>query len=97
VTKSLSGLMHFVASYDKRLTNCAFIFNSRRYNKAAKIAGNMCALVADAKDMSPYVPLLLPEIQKALVDPIPEVGPGRCRSPRHRHVSPRIVNPRFLS
>jgi|AntAceMinimDraft_12_1070368.scaffolds.fasta_scaffold05872_1 HEAT repeat protein len=41
--------------------------------KAAKIAGNMCALVADAKDMSPYIPLLLPDIQKALVDPSPEV------------------------
>jgi hypothetical protein len=41
--------------------------------KAAKIAGNMCALVADAKDMSSYIPLLLPDIQKALVDPSPEV------------------------
>ena len=41
--------------------------------KAAKIAGNMCALVADPKDMSPYVPLLLPDIQKSLIDPIPEV------------------------
>ena len=41
--------------------------------KAAKIAGNMCALVADPKDMSPYVPLLLPDIRKSLIDPIPEV------------------------
>ena len=41
--------------------------------KAAKIAGNMCALVADAKDMSPYISILLPEIQKCLVDPSPEV------------------------
>ena len=41
--------------------------------KAAKIAGNMCSLVADPKDMSPYVPILLPDIQKSLVDPSPEV------------------------
>ena len=41
--------------------------------KAAKIAGNMCALVSDAKDMNPYVPILLPDIQKSLLDPIPEV------------------------
>ena len=41
--------------------------------KAAKIAGNMCSLVADAKDMSPYVPILLPDIQKSLVDVSPEV------------------------
>ena len=41
--------------------------------KAAKIAGNMCSLVADAKDMAPYVPILLPDIQKSLVDVSPEV------------------------
>jgi hypothetical protein len=33
----------------------------------------MCSLVADAKDMSPYVPILLPDIQKSLVDVSPEV------------------------
>lgn len=41
--------------------------------KAAKIAGNMSALVADPKDMAPYIPMLVPELKKALVDPIPEV------------------------
>ena len=41
--------------------------------KAAKIAGNMCALVTSPADMAPYVPLLLPELKKALLDPIPEV------------------------
>jgi len=41
--------------------------------KAAKIAGNMCSLVADAKDMAPYVPILLPDVQKSLLDPSPEV------------------------
>ena len=41
---------------------------SRR--KAAKIAGNMCALVADPKDMSPYVPLLIPGHPESLsLDP----------------------------
>jgi len=41
--------------------------------KASKIAGNMCALVSDPKDMGAYIPLLLPELKKALIDPIPEV------------------------
>jgi len=41
--------------------------------KAAKICGNMCALVASGADLAPYVPLLLPELKRALVDPIPEV------------------------
>jgi len=41
--------------------------------KAAKIAGNMSALVADPKDMAPYIPMLIPELKKALMDPIPEV------------------------
>ena len=41
--------------------------------KAAKIAGNMSALVADPKDMAPYIPMIVPELKKALIDPIPEV------------------------
>ena len=41
--------------------------------KAAKIVGNMCSLITEPKDMMPYVPLLLPEIKKVLLDPIPEV------------------------
>jgi hypothetical protein len=41
--------------------------------KAAKIAGNMCSLVGSPADLAPYVPLLLPELKRTLVDPIPEV------------------------
>lgn len=41
--------------------------------KAAKIAGNLSSLVEDPKDMAPYIPMLLPELKKALMDPIPEV------------------------
>lgn len=41
--------------------------------KAAKIAGNLSSLVEDPKDMTPYIPMLVPELKKALVDPIPEV------------------------
>lgn len=41
--------------------------------KAAKIVGNMCALVDDARNMTPYVPQLLPELRKSVLDPIPEV------------------------
>ncbi|KAG6741630.1 hypothetical protein POTOM_054905 [Populus tomentosa] len=41
--------------------------------KAAQIVGNMCSLVTELKDMIPYIGLLLPEVKKVLVDPIPEV------------------------
>ncbi|KAJ3693130.1 hypothetical protein LUZ60_012225 [Juncus effusus] len=41
--------------------------------KAAQIVGNMCSLVTEPKDMIPYISLLLPEVKKVLVDPIPEV------------------------
>ena len=33
----------------------------------------MCALVGSSADLAPYVPLILPELKRALVDPIPEV------------------------
>ena len=41
--------------------------------RAARIVGNLCKLVNDPKDMAPYVSLLLPEVQLALLDPLPEV------------------------
>ncbi|KAL4557543.1 hypothetical protein LXL04_035724 [Taraxacum kok-saghyz] len=48
--------------------------------KAAQIAGNMCSLVTDPTDMIPYIGLLLPEIKKVLVDPIPEVRSVAARA-----------------
>ncbi|KVI07286.1 Armadillo-like helical [Cynara cardunculus var. scolymus] len=48
--------------------------------KAAQIAGNMCSLVTDPTDMLPYIGLLLPEIKKVLVDPIPEVRSVAARA-----------------
>ncbi len=41
--------------------------------RAARIVGNLCTLMNDPKDMSPYLPSLMPELQGALVDPLPEV------------------------
>lgn len=41
--------------------------------KAAKTTGNMCALVSEARFLAPFVPMLLPEVKKALVDQSPEV------------------------
>ncbi|KAL3520591.1 hypothetical protein ACH5RR_018740 [Cinchona calisaya] len=48
--------------------------------KAAQIAGNMCSLVTEPKDMIPYIGLLLPEVKKVLVDPIPEVRTVAARA-----------------
>lgn len=41
--------------------------------RASRIVGNLCALVNDPKDMSPYLASLMPELQGALIDPLPEV------------------------
>ena len=48
--------------------------------KAAKIAGNTCALVADPKDMVPYIPELVSELKKSLIDPNPEVRSVSARA-----------------
>ena len=41
--------------------------------KTAHITGNMCSLLAERRDIVPYLGLLLPELQTILHDPIPEV------------------------
>ncbi|GMH32908.1 hypothetical protein BSKO_00742 [Bryopsis sp. KO-2023] len=41
--------------------------------RASRIVQNLCKLVNDPKDMAPYVTLLVPELQKAIVDPLPDV------------------------
>ncbi|GAB4855804.1 eIF-2-alpha kinase activator GCN1 [Ancistrocladus abbreviatus] len=48
--------------------------------KAAQIVGNMCSLVTEPRDMIPYIGLLLPEVKKVLVDPIPEVRSVAARA-----------------
>ncbi|XP_019193918.1 PREDICTED: eIF-2-alpha kinase activator GCN1 isoform X16 [Ipomoea nil] len=48
--------------------------------KAAQIVGNMCSLVTEPKDMIPYIGLLLPEVKKVLLDPIPEVRSVAARA-----------------
>jgi HEAT repeat protein len=41
--------------------------------RAARIVGNLCTLMNDPKDMAPYLSNLMPELQGALIDPLPEV------------------------
>jgi HEAT repeat protein len=48
--------------------------------RAARIVGNLCALINDPKDMAPYVGLLMPQLQAALVDPLPEVRATAARA-----------------
>ncbi|MEW5303880.1 MAG: hypothetical protein WDW36_006533 [Sanguina aurantia] len=48
--------------------------------RAARIVGNLGSLINDPKDMAPYVPMLMPELQKALVDPLPEVRATSARA-----------------
>ena len=40
---------------------------------AALISANITTMVNDAKEMIPYLPTLLPDLQSALLDPIPDV------------------------
>lgn len=44
---------------------------TKRY--AALISGNICTMVNDARDFVPYLPVLLPDLQSTLLDPIPDV------------------------
>jgi len=37
------------------------------------IAGNICTMINDPKDLVPYLPTLLPDLQTSLLDPIPDV------------------------
>ncbi|KAL6771130.1 hypothetical protein ACKKBF_B34035 [Auxenochlorella protothecoides x Auxenochlorella symbiontica] len=48
--------------------------------RAARIVGNLSALANDPRDMAPYVARLLPELQAALVDPLPEVRATSARA-----------------
>ena len=44
---------------------------TKRY--AALISGNICTMVNDPRDFVPYLPILLPDLQSTLIDPIPDV------------------------
>ena len=41
--------------------------------KGAQIVGAMVLLIKDAKDIQPYLDLLIPQLKVTLVDPIPDV------------------------
>lgn len=45
--------------------------STKRYS--GLIAGNICTMINDPRDFVPYLPILLPDLQTALVDPIPDV------------------------
>lgn len=47
---------------------------------AARILGNLASLVANPRDLAPYMPTLLPEIKTLLVDPLPEVRATSARA-----------------
>ena len=40
----------------------------------------MCSLLPCVQDMQPYVPLIMPELQAALIDPLPEVRATAARA-----------------
>lgn len=48
--------------------------------KAAQIAGNMCSLVTEPKDMIPYIGLLLPEVKKVHLKIIGVTYYDECKS-----------------
>lgn len=41
--------------------------------KSALIVGSMCRMINDAKDLLPYMEMVLPNLKTLLVDPIPEI------------------------
>ena len=46
------------------------VATTKRYG--ALIAGNICTMINDAKDFVPYLPILMPDLQAVLLDPIPD-------------------------
>ena len=40
---------------------------------AALIAGNICTMISDPRDFTPYLPIIIPGLKAALLDPIPDV------------------------
>eukprot|EP00238_Polyblepharides_amylifera_P006460 CAMPEP_0196585252 /NCGR_PEP_ID=MMETSP1081-20130531/49991_1 /TAXON_ID=36882 /ORGANISM="Pyramimonas amylifera, Strain CCMP720" /LENGTH=1259 /DNA_ID=CAMNT_0041906735 /DNA_START=72 /DNA_END=3852 /DNA_ORIENTATION=- len=48
--------------------------------KAATTAGNVCALISDARDIHPFVPLLLPGLTKAVEHSHPDVRTAATRA-----------------
>ena len=44
---------------------------TKRYG--ALIAGNICTMIHDPKDFVPYIPILIPDLKAAVLDPIPDV------------------------
>lgn len=47
------------------------VATTKRYG--ALIAGNICTMINDPKDFIPYLPILLPDLQLSMLDPIPDV------------------------
>ena len=47
---------------------------------AALIVGNMLSLIADPKDIMPYLDMLVPQLRATLVDPIPNVRAEAARA-----------------
>jgi len=48
--------------------------------RAARVAGAMACLVAEPKDIEPYVPLLVPALRGCLADPLPAVRAAAARA-----------------
>ena len=44
---------------------------TKRYS--ALIAGNICTMINDPRDFIPYIPILIPDLKAAILDPIPDV------------------------
>ena len=48
--------------------------------RTAHITGNMCSLLADPRDILPYLDMMMPQLQSVLLDPIPEVRSTGARA-----------------
>ncbi len=48
--------------------------------KATQLVGNICKLIGDPNDMLPYMDVVMPALQSALFDPIPEVRSASAKA-----------------
>lgn len=54
--------------------------NGESKKAAARILGNLASLVGNSRDLSPYVPALMPDLKSALIDALPDVRATAARS-----------------